>query len=58
MTPLKTMITLKSFQSYLEVEMTFYILIACKTPSERGGGWGRFKYPKNNFGTAVRLDGP
>jgi len=40
----------------------FYLPVACKTPSERGGGWVRFKYSEdaeyNDFITAVKLDNP
>jgi len=40
---------------------SFYLPVACKTPSVRGGGWGRFKYSEgkrynDDLVTAVRLD--
>ena len=39
-----------------------YLSVACKTPSERGGEWRRFRYSEdaeyNDLATAEWLDNP
>jgi len=47
----------------MERLLKFYLPVACKTPSvrkgyTRGGGWGRFKYPKKQFWNSRKAGQP